>query len=243
MILREELSKLRVEVMDIAYETCWSACSETVEKLMRSPTIIAIVMGVATETVDRCTVLSGLVHGYAPPRNSRTWLPTWIWSPAVERDAHGALDAYAVDPDAVARRVDDDGPRLLGVHPDLEMVAGHGQIVAEQDPMRIVHARALASDEEPVEEGAGSLARTPGSTTISANGSPSPIAAPASSSRGGSAPRSSPGASGIDDDRLPGLCTSAWALSGRSEERGCGRNDRELSFFAGSRHGRGLARR
>ncbi len=79
----------------------------------------------------------------------------------VEWDAHGTLDSYAIDPDAVARRVDHDGAGLLGVHADLEVVPRHGHVVAQQDPMNVVHPGALATDEDPVYEGPTDLARAP----------------------------------------------------------------------------------
>src|ERR1700678_2850223 len=60
--------------------TCWSACSETVEKLIRSPTTMAIVMGVLIAVVDRCSVRAGFLV-ISAGRNSSRWLPTWTWSP------------------------------------------------------------------------------------------------------------------------------------------------------------------
>ena len=82
--------------------------------------------------------------------------------PPVERNTHGALDANAVDPDTVARRVDDHGFRQLGVQPDLEVIPRDGEIVTQQDPVGVVDAGAFATDEDPVVEGPGGLAGTPG---------------------------------------------------------------------------------
>ncbi len=70
---------------------------------------------------------------------------------AVQWYTHGAFDAHAVDPHPVAGGVNHNRSRELGIYSDFEMIAGDGEIVAEQNPMSVVDASAFAADEEPVE--------------------------------------------------------------------------------------------
>ena len=180
---------------------------------MRSPTIIAIVMGVATETVDRCPAFSGFCVVTVPPRNSSTWPPTWIWSPLVRRTptARSIRMPLTLTPlldVSTTRACESSGSTLIS-----RWLREIGQIVADQDPMRVVHTRAFAAHEEPVQQGPGRLVGAPGVDDDIPEGRAVGHRPPAPRSRGspwgGGPPRSAPFSQGFSrgQTRIRGVLT------------------------------------
>ena len=119
-------------------------------------------MGVATDTVSRGWSGPDRSGGRSDDPELQHMVAELDRVAVAQGDGHRALDPDAVHPAPVARRVDHHDGRAFGIHPQFEVIARDGQILAQDDSMGLVDAGTLSADEQPVAQRQGGFDRSAG---------------------------------------------------------------------------------